>query len=249
MKNIILPIFGALVLISCSIDINGKKGQDIIQNFDSSDVSIAKEIRNVSDFDNIEVSSAFNVIVTDNNFSGKIEVSAPEFAMEKIVTKVENGTLKIYVNSSINMRNGEKLEISFPHRKLRNIQLSGASKLVANHAIKVEKLAIDLTGASNLDLNIISNVLMLESSGASKFSVRGNVQTFDADISGASKLEADNLKAAKIKLDASGASKAKVWAVDELLVEASGASNVIYKSQNGLKKSIEKSGASKISEL
>lgn len=249
MKNIILPITVVLSLtfFSCSVDINGNKGLDFIES--SSDSDMTQETRKISSFDNVDISSAFNVVVSDNDYKGNIVVSAPSHALGKVVTKVVNGTLKVYVDGNLSMKYGEKLEITFPHRKLRDIKISGASKLVANHTMKVDKLNVNLSGASNLDLNVVSNLIKLDHSGASKFKLAGNSQNFEANVSGASKLDAENLKAANVKLKASGASSVKVWAVNDLKIDASGASKVLYKKQNGLNKSLDKSGASKISEL
>ena len=251
MKNIILPITVALSLsfISCSLNINGNRGLDFIESSTSYDSNMTNETRKVSQFDNVDISSAFKVVVTDNDYKGNVVVSAPSDALGKIVTKVVNGTLKVYVDGSISMKNGEKLEITFPHRKLRDIKISGASKLVADHVLKVDKLNVNLSGASSLDLNVVSNLIKLDHSGASKFKIKGNAQNFDANVSGASKLDAEDLKAANVKLKASGASSVKVWAVNDLKIDASGASKVSYKRQNGLSKSLDKSGASKISEF
>ncbi|QTV06257.1 head GIN domain-containing protein [Faecalibacter bovis] len=251
MKNIILPITVALFTIfsSCSVDLNGKKSNDIEESLTYTDRNAIKENRKVSNFEHVDISSAFNVVVSDNDFNGNVVVSAPDYAMEKIVTKVVNGTLKVYVDGSLSMKNGEKLEITFPHRKLRDIKLSGASKLVAKHAMKLDKLDVNLSGASSLDLNVISNSINLENSGASKFILKGNAKDFEVKVSGASKIEAEELKASKVRINASGASSAKIWAVDNLIVDASGASKVYVIKQNGLKKSINTSGASKVSEI
>lgn len=251
MKHIILPLSAVLTLTfsSCSIDINGKKGLDLVESTFDSNTSIVHEDRKISNFDNVDISSAFSVVVSDNDYKGSIVVSAPDYAMDKIVTKVVNGTLKVYVDGSISMKSGDKLEITFPHRKLRDIKISGASKLIVKHVMKLEKLNVNLSGASSLDLNVVSNLIKLDHSGASKFKLTGNTQDFEANVSGASKLDAENLKASKVILKASGASSAKVWAVNDLKINASGASKVVYKSQNGLVKSLDKSGASKISEF
>jgi Protein of unknown function (DUF2807). len=165
--------------------------------------------------------------------------------MEKIKTQVSNGILKIYVDGNLNLYNS-KITVDFPHQKLRKITLSGASSFNANHVMKVDKFGVNVSGASLLKANLISNKILMEASGASKVFLKGNVQELAVKATGASKFEGEELKAAKVVVDASGASNAKVWAVDQLSVDASGASKVSYQSQKGLKTSIDKSGASKV---
>ena len=244
---IILPI----VFLSCTINVEGNRGLDGISNFSNviTNESMTTENRKTAAFDGVDISSAFDVTITDQAFNNEIQVSAPDFAMSNIVTKVEKGILKVYVDGSISLKNGEKLQISFPHRNLNNIKLSGASKLKADHQLKVDKLNINLGGATKLDLNVATNSLVLDHSGASKLDLKGNSQNFKANVSGASKLDASDLKVKEGDFKVSGASSVKIWVVNNLDIDASGASKVSYKASSGVKLKINKSGASKVTEF
>jgi hypothetical protein len=72
------------------------------------------------------------------------------------------------------------------------------------------------------------------------------VQDLELDASGASKINAENLKTVKVRADVSGASKAEVFVTDTLNADASGASKIIF---SGEPKTVNKSasGASSIS--
>lgn len=66
-------------------------------------------------------------------------------------------------------------------------------------------------------------------------------------MSGASKLDAENLKAENVSVDSSGASSATVFVTNELKADLSGATNVTYL---GSPKNVQKktSGASSVKE-
>lgn len=113
----------------------------------------------------------------------------------------------------------------------------------------VEKFTAKLSGASSANLNIVSNEVNLDLSGASSLNIGGNAQKLFVDNSGASKLSAKELKAAFVKVDCSGASKAEVWAIDQLEADASGASKVTYVNENNLKKNVSNSGASSVKSI
>lgn len=250
---IYLSVFAALVLSSCSVDLNGTKGFDGLSLGSKEQIiandQLAEEARKLSNFDGLDISSAITVNVTEGNYDGIVKVSAPDNAMKQIITKVDKGILKVYIDGSIKMSSGQKIVVSIPHNKLRSFSVSGASAVTVKHQLKVESMTVNLSGASAIDLNVLTNEFRSVNSGASKLKIVGNVQKVNLDVSGASKASAEGLKSSKVVVDASGASNVKVWAVDELKVSASGASKVEYKTQNNLQKILNKSGASKISEI
>lgn len=258
MKNRVLSFtaLSLLILMSCSVDLNASNGIDGVSslvNLSTGETIVASKVvaeeqRKLSSFDGLDISSAIKVNIIDNDYKGQITVSAPDNILPKIVTKVEQGTLKVYIDGSVQMSNGENIVVTVPHQKLRNIAVAGASAVYVKHQLKVESMKLNASGASKIELNILTNDLKSEASGASKLVLEGNAQKVTMNISGASKVVAEDLKTASLFIDATGASKASVWAVNQLKVSASGASKVEYKAQNNLSTNLDTSGASKISE-
>jgi hypothetical protein len=182
------------------------------------------ETRDVSGFSAIDVSGAFEVeIVAQKDFS--VEVEADDNLLELIKTEVDGDTLKIRSEKSIKSGSPLKIRISAPN--IESLDLSGASKI-------------------NL-VNLSSDSLHLDSSGASKIKIEGTTKTFEVEMSGASKLDAENLKAENVSVDSSGASSAYVYVTGELKADLSGATNVTY---SGSPKNVQKkiSGASSVKE-
>lgn len=247
MKNFILPIVMAVstILSSYTADVQEMRHPLGIGSI-TNDFSSTTEVRHVSNFEKLTVSSAFIVKISDGHQNGQIKITAPDHALQKIKSKVVNGELKLYVEGKLQL-NSNKILIEFPHQKLRNLSISGACNVTIDHQMKVDKFKADVSGASKLKANILSHDASIEISGSSTVQLLGNVGNLDVEATGASKFEGEQLKANIAEVEASGASKIKVWAVNALDIEASGASKVEYVNQRGLNPKIKKSGVSKVS--
>lgn len=250
MKYIVLPILivSSFGLASCSVDLNSRSpASNYLDRAEASDNTI-KEIRKISSFEGIDVSSAINVTVSDGNYDGEISVEAPDNILDRIVTEVEKGILVIKIKGTVNLKNAT-IKVNFPHKKLRSFNLSGATNVTVIPTQKVEKLAVDLSGASNLKLDVVSNSISVDNSGASSMKITGNVQDLNISVSGASSFIGKELKAANVTVDCSGASSTTVWAVNSLTADSSGASSVRYVDENGLKTKVSTSGMSSIKKM
>ncbi len=232
MKYIFLPIliFSSLGFASCSVDLNSKSpASNYLDRVEASSNTVT-ETRKVASFEGIDVSSAISVTVEDGNYNGQISVEAPDNIMNRITTEVKNGVLVMKINGTVNLKNSS-IKIKFPHQKLRSFNLSGATNVTVLPTQKVEKMAVDLSGASNLKLDVVSNSISVDNSGASSMKISGNVQDLNISVSGASSFVGKELKAANV------------------VVDSSGASSVRYVDENGLKTKVSTSGMSSIKRI
>jgi hypothetical protein len=88
--------------------------------------------------------------------------------------------------------------------------------------------------------------LEIKMSGASKGSFSGNSEMLNVDCSGATDLNAYNLKAVRCNAEVSGASNIDIFVSGELNATASGVSRIRYKG-NPAVSNVKKSGVSTIS--
>ena len=185
---------------------------------------IVTQQRDVKGFKGVDVGNAFLVEITaQKDFS--VEIEADDNLLSLIKTEVNDGVLEIETEGRVSPTNQIKVRISAPD---------------------IDNL--DVSGAANLTLNGVKNSsLSVEASGASKLKVAGETTKLTVDVSGASKLDAEDLKASKADVEASGASHIDVNVSEELSVDASGASKIVY---SGTPSSLHKktSGASSISQ-
>lgn len=163
------------------------------------------ETRNVSGFKEIKAENAVNLEVTvQKEFALTIE--ADDNLLEHIKTEVSGGVLTISTKDNISAKNKINIKISLP--ELTNLDIFGAS-------------TANISSAK-------TDSLKLNASGASKIKIDGEVKSVEAVASGASGINAENLKTENATATASGASNVTVSPTGDLTAEASGASSVIY---------------------
>lgn len=202
---------------------------------------LVKETFKIKSFDGIDISSAFDIELTQAN-SESLVIEAQENIMEHIVVEVVGGTLKIYTKGNIRKVKKMKAYISF--KMIDEIELSGACDLLGMNKFELKELDIDLSGASDLKINLDASEINIEASGATDIELMGSARELEIDVSGASDINTLDLEVDNVVIDASGASTIKVFANKDLRVDASGATTVRYKGSPSV--SFDSSGASSI---
>ena len=205
------------------------------------------QVREAKNFHAIELSSAFDVYLTQSN-EESVAVSASETQYrEKIIVEVKGGVLIVRYDNKGKWNTGnKKLKAYISFKQIDRLNVSGACDVYVVENWKAENLKIDLSGASNLKGKLEAAKLMVDQSGASDMTLTGTVGQLNIEASGASDFKGFDLAVDYCNAKASGASDIKITVNKELSAEASGASDVKYKG-SGLMRDIKTSGASSIS--
>jgi phage shock protein PspC (stress-responsive transcriptional regulator) len=202
---------------------------------DDNDKSLSDQIRNCEPFNSIEISGNIDVLLKQDSVQ-QVKVSAQSDNLPQVITKVENGVLKIYTNE-IFVNRTIKVDISTP--SIRNLVVKGACTIKTNSQFDIAELSLDLLGASEADLDMkVAGLLNIEAKGASKIKLTGSCQTIKINGLGASEIDATNMIAQKAKVYVAGASHAKLYASESVDAEAYGASGIDCK---GSPKNVTKS--------
>lgn len=219
---------------------------------------IITEHRKVGDFDKIDIKGRFDVKITqDENTS--LSVVAQQKILEYIETYVEDQTLVVQMKEPSDKKgffdkfkekysdylNRQGFEINISVKKLKDIEISGATTVTSTNVLKSEKLSIDVSGASKITMECAVNTASLDASGASSLMLKGTAKEIMLDVSGASTFKGIEFVGEKVKADVSGASTAYVFATENFEGDASGASTI--RCYGKPKKAVrDVSGASKI---
>jgi hypothetical protein len=163
--------------------------------------------------------------------------------MDKIITEMSGKTLRIYMERGC-CKNPGKMAVYLTFVDLEFLDISGACELVNAGVLSLDNLEMDLSGASEITMNMELDKLEIDMSGASEIDFEGTCGQMYIDASGASELDAFNFRVTSMFLDASGASDCKVYVTEELQVDASGATSVRYKGNPRI--SLNESGVSSI---
>ena len=174
MKKILLPFLFAMALFSTGF------AQKTINDANA-------EVRLAKDFHAIEVSSAFDVYLTQSN-EESVAVSASEVKYrDKIKVEVRGGVLVIRYDNQGKWNTGnKKLKAYISFKDINKLEVSGACDVYIVDNWKADNLKIDLSGASNLKGKIDGQKLMVDLSGASDMTLSGTMGQLNIEASGAS---------------------------------------------------------------
>ncbi|MGI8431327.1 MAG: head GIN domain-containing protein [Chthoniobacterales bacterium] len=183
--------------------------------------NVTTQTRPVTDFSKLDAGGYYEVEWHPG--APSLSIKTDENLLEHITTKVVGDRLKIEMEEPVAPTDGIKVVVTSP--SLGTAELSGA----------VEFTAASLSGEK----------FVLQTSGATKVTLSGQVNRLLADLTGASKLEAGELRANDVELSVTGAGKANVTASNSLRAAITGAGKVLY---GGQPKTVEKrvTGAGKI---
>lgn len=196
-------------------------------------------------FKSVDAEGGFHVLMKqDAAFSVKVETD--ENLMNHLLIRVDEGVLNIDTRRNTRLLPSEDVKVYVSMPLVKKVEIGGASNITSqNKFVQDEKLLIDLSGASEGELDVRAPAVDIDVSGASKLRITGQTRDITADASGASTIHAFDLKAENTNVGASGASTAQVFASVSLKADASGASNISYKGSPAVKQKASGAGSVK----
>jgi hypothetical protein len=182
---------------------------------------IKTEERPITSFNRIEAGGGYDIQWQPGPPS--LRITTDENLLSNIETTIAGSALKIETHGQIAPTHGVKLAIT--SESLGGAELRGALRLSAGQ----------LSG----------DRFVLDTSGATRVTLAGQVDRLLANLTGASRLNAETLRASDVEISVTGAGKADVTAANSLNAAITGAGRVSY---GGDPRAIEKkiTGAGKI---
>ena len=203
------------------------------------------EKRNVSGYHAIEVSGGIDLYLSQGEEAVAVSAVTAEHR-NRIITKVENGVLKIWYEWNSNLRidlGNRKLKAYVSCNNLDKLQASGGSDVEVDGSLKISKLDLHVSGGSDFSGRVDLNELTVSASGGSDVFISGKADKLLVDASGGSDFKGYELSADICNVEASGGSDIYITVNKELSASASGGSDVFYKG-NGLIRDMKTSGSS-----
>lgn len=184
--------------------------------------------RPVRTFDNIAVSSGFELIVTQDN-SQEVVIEAKENLHQYIEVEVIGSTLRVYCRRGIIFGWGAVVRVYVSTDYLDNVSSSGGGSIVFDNLWVGNKLDIHVSGGGDLfgDVDLIS--LDVSLSGGSKADLAGFADYLNINSSGGSKTWFNYLESLDCDITVSGGGYAEIYAKQNLHVNGSGGSKVFFK--------------------
>lgn len=192
--------------------------------------SVKTEIRNLRDFHSITVSSGIDLFLKT---AGKEEVKvvANENSINKIITEVKDGVLKIYIKGNNNFKIWEltkpqKVYVSV--KELQMLDVSSGSAVYSENTLIGESLKVSVSSGSDVNLKIQYTNFKLDTSSGSDAQISGKTKNFEASASSGSDIKAQNLESVTCFASASSGSDITVNVSGELHASASSGSDIRY---------------------
>lgn len=191
------------------------------------------ENRNVQDFESISLSIHAKVFVTQEN-STSVKIKGDREDLEKIITVVENGTLKIKRKKTKkwNWNNSfKKIEVYISSPEVKNLKISGSGNIVAKSAIKTSDAIYSISGSGNIFIEeLLAENVECHISGSGDINLKGDgVKDFEIHISGSGDVEAGYLKCEDVSVRVSGSGDCKVYATESLNARVAGSGDIYYR--------------------
>ncbi|MFO0749340.1 MAG: protein kinase [Myxococcota bacterium] len=123
---------------------------------------------------------------------------------------------------------GAPLVVHVWSRAWSKVKIAGSATLVSEGVLEVDGLSLALSGSARAALDVRGSDLTLSLRGSADVTLRGTLESMDARIGGASRLEASALEADAVSLACSGTSEATVFPVSSLDVRNDGTGEITY---------------------
>jgi hypothetical protein len=175
--------------------------------------------REIAPFTSISAEGAFTIEVVCQKDVG-LEVEGDDNVLPLVTTEVSSNVLHLNNSKSYAVNQPIVVRISVPN--LEGLTVNGAGKL-------------DITQLENERFEIDAN-------GAPSINVSGSTKLVDIDTNGAAKIDTHNLRAARAVVDSKGVSKIDLGVSDQLDVTVSGPSQVTYRGDPVVNKTIHGPG-------
>lgn len=237
MKKVVLYSILAFLVFSSCRQIFGKRIRG--------NGNVKTEARTAGSFTNINVSGNIDIYVRQDSVSS-IKVEADENLLEYIVVDNNDGTLEIHPRSGYNLRPRKTIKVYVGNNTFRKFNASGACDIFTENRISVDgTIDINLSGASDVKMDIKAPKIEADLSGAGNINLRGETKDFVVSGSGSTDIRCFDLLSENTEIKLSGAGNAEVFASVKLDVHVSGAADVKYKGNAAVSQKISGAGSVK----
>ncbi len=188
--------------------------------------NVREESRDLAGFKGVAASHGLDVYISQGN-SFSVKIKADENLLDNVMTRVENGTLVMKVETPVRKAKTMAVYVTMPD--LEMIKGSGGSDIYIEGKFRFSDLEINMSGGSDLFVKEMdAQTVNCITAGGSDAHLAGKADKLTAQAQGGSDLKAKDLVIRACKISAHGGSDAVLHVTDELEAEAYGASDIIY---------------------
>lgn len=183
--------------------------------------------REIAPFNGVKVSSGITLFLTQGEENSVI-VEANGSIIDDVITKTEEGILKIYISSikKIRINNSVKVHVTFSW--INSIDASAGSEVIGKNKFMVEKLFVENSSGSSSNFEVECRDLEMNASSGASIDLKGSSLNLIANSSSGSSINSIGLKTVNAKLEASSGSDIEVSVSGEIEASASSGASIEY---------------------
>lgn len=217
--KVIAATIAAALFSSCHANVSWGEGLDGNGN-------VITQTRNVDgSFTKIEASRGLNVTL-EQAASHFVEVEADENLQEHITTKVENGTLIITSDESIDGAATKNIHVKLP--SLTSVQTTSGSSMTTKNSFNGTDIKVKTSSGSEANLSLEYDNVSCETSSGSNITVKGKALKLNTDSSSGSEINAKDLLVNEVVSQSTSGSSTQVHPLVNLKAKASSGSSIDY---------------------
>lgn len=187
------------------------------------------ETRDLSGFEAIAVGGGIDLVLRQGD-RFVVEVQSDDDASD-IITEVSAGRLTIRRERSFGFNWGDAGSVSVTLPKLVALTASGGSEARSQGALTGDALKIEVSGGSDVTIDVAVDTLEVSASGGADVSLTGTARAARLTSTGGSDLNAGRFTAGEATVNSSGGSDIVIAVRDKISGHASGGSDVAYSGQ------------------
>ncbi|MDT3404223.1 head GIN domain-containing protein [Mucilaginibacter terrae] len=187
--------------------------------------------RKLSGFSSVSVSGSFDVYLTQGSIeSVKVEADADE--IDKIVTEVDNGVLKIYTKRTTgltwNWGGNKKRIVRVVAKDLHKIGLSGSGDVFFTDGFRTQDMVVSLSGSGDIKGKLDVKKLDVSIVGSGDISLSGRAETSAVKVSGSGDYKGSSLTTVSTSVRVVGSGDASVNVSGKLDASVAGSGDIRY---------------------
>jgi hypothetical protein len=188
---------------------------------------LEQENREVSSFNGISVSSGIKLFLTQGE-NNQVVVKADGAIIDDVVTKTENGTLRIYVSTRNLMRLDSSPEVYVTFSWINSIESSAGSEVLGQNKFMLDKLNVQNSSGSSSNFEVECRDMEMKASSGASIVSKGSSLNLIAKSSSGSSIKSKDLKVINANLEVSSGAEIVVHVSGELEASASSGGSISY---------------------
>lgn len=222
MRTLILPLWAALLLLSC--DSKNESPISINLNPGKSDKP-ARTQQHDMEFDEIKISESINAEIVKSDVE-KVVITAPANMLDDILVENDKGELHIHFKPGLNL-SGRNVAAKIFARDFSKVEANSSARITIKDKFTQDRTEVEVSSSAQITGDLEANGLSIEASSTGTFTGKVWAVNLEADASSSGKIDiSGKTKLADLHASSSGTIAAKDLTAQNAEIKASSGGNV-----------------------